>query len=174
MDNTVALVLDAYDIADWQTAAALLRETAGLPAYSANQQARKPHGFLAMNLSDAAAQHLRAACVERGIGVHVVSQHDVVPVLKPQRVHQVRLADDALYVRNSELDDETRLCWDSIRLIARSIATRTEKFHHWPTGRNIVTAHITASNESFDESFADIYAIDRAGQISARGSCRGS
>ena len=67
MDDTFALVLDTYVIADWQAAAGLLREVAGLSALYANQQARKPHGFLAMNLSNATAQQLREACAGRGL-----------------------------------------------------------------------------------------------------------
>ena len=168
MDDTFALVLDTYVIADWQAAAGLLREVAGLSALYANQQARKPHGFLAMNLSNATAQQLREACAGRGIGVRVVPQSDVIPALKPLRVHQLRIADDALCVRTNELDDETRFCWDAIRLIAGSTATRTEKFHKWPTERRgtpIRTMDITAYSESFDETFADIYAFERDRQI---------
>jgi hypothetical protein len=49
-----------------------------------------PHGYLAANLSAESAQRLRDACPGHVIGVQLVPQSDVIPVIKLVRMHQVQ------------------------------------------------------------------------------------
>ena len=89
MENTAsdrfAVVQDVYQLKDWQVAAALLAEVLGLPAVTANQQARRSRGFLATKLSVSLAQQLQKACAAHGIAVQVVPQSEVFPVVKLPR-----------------------------------------------------------------------------------------
>ncbi len=119
-----AVVQELYQLEDWQTAAALLTEILGLSAVTARQQARKSRGYLAANLSGESAGRLRDACAGRGIGVQLVPQSDVIPVIRPVRMHQVRIADDALWLGATDLDAKMSLRWDTLRLMA---VTKTTK-----------------------------------------------
>ena len=62
-------------------------------------------------------------------------QSDVVPVIKPVRMHEVRIADDALRLRATGLDATMLLGWDTLRLIAVTKTTHPESFQHWEGGR---------------------------------------
>ena len=171
MESTIqdrfAVVQDVYQLEDWQIAATLLTEILGLPAVTAKQQARKAHGYLAVNVPGALAQRLRDACAGQGIGVQIVPQGDVVPVIKPIRMHQVWIAAEGLWVRATDLDSKTLLGWDTLRLIAVSKTTKKESFRHWETtgSKSEVKLKVTSYSEDYAEYLADIFAIQPDGQM---------
>ncbi len=162
-----AVVQDVYELVDWQAAAALLTEILGLPAVAARQQARKSHGYLAANLSEELAQRLRDACAGRGIGVQLVLQSNVIPVVRPVRTHHVRIAEDALWLGATGSDAKTLLGWDMLRLIAVTKTTKTEMFRHWETkgSRAEVKLKVTAYTEDYAEYLADVFAVQPDRQV---------
>ena len=169
IEDRFAVVQDDYQLENWQIAAALLAEILGLAAVTARQQAKKSHGYLAINLSGEVAQRLRVACAERGIGVQLVPQSDVIPVIKPVRTHHVRIAEDALWLGASGSDAKTLLGWDTLRLIAVTKTTKKESFRHWETtsggGRDDVKLKVTAYTEESAEYLADIFAFQINAQV---------
>jgi len=155
-------------VGDWQTAAALLTEILGLPVVTARQQAKKSHGYLAANLSGELAQRLRDACAGRGIGVQLVPQGNVIPVIKPVRMHRVRIAKDALWLGATGSDTKTSLGWNTLRLIAMTKTTKKESFRHWETTSGApdeVRLKVTAYTEDYAEYLADVFAVQPAGQV---------
>ena len=164
------VVQDVYQL-DWQIAAELLTEALGLPVVTARQQARKTHGFLAVNLSGELAQRLRDACAGRGIGVQLVPQSEVIPAIKPLRMHRVRIADDALWLGTTGPDAKTLLGWNTLRLIAVTKTTRTESFRHWETGTpsagfgEEARLKVTTYTEDYAEYLADVFAVQPDGQM---------
>jgi hypothetical protein len=168
LTDRFAVVQDVYQLEDWQTAAALLAEILGLAAVSARQQAKKSHGYLATNLSRDLAQRLQDACAGRGIAVQLVPQSDVIRVIKPIRMHQVCLAEDALRLGAPGLDGKMLLGWDTLRLIAMTKTTKKELFRHWETtggGREEVKLKVTAYTEESAEYLADVFAVQIDGQV---------
>ena len=167
LTDRFAVVQDVFQLEDWQTAAALLTEILGLPAVAARQQARKSHGYLAANLSGELAQRLRDACAGRGIGLQLVPQSEVIPVIKPVRMHQVRIAEDALWLGASDHDAKTSLGWNTLRLIAVTKMTRKELFRHWETTgcRAEVNIKVTPYTEDYTEYLADVFALQPGGQV---------
>lgn len=169
LTDRFAVVQDVYEREAWETAAALLTEILGLPVVTARQQAKKSHGYLAANLLQALAQRLRDACAARGIGVELVPQGDVIPVIKPVRVHHVRIAEDALWLGATGSDANTSLGWDTLRLIAVTKTTKKELFRHWETtdggGRDEVKLKVTAYTEDSKEYLADVFAVQVDGQV---------
>ncbi len=161
------MVQDVYQLENWQVAAELLTEVLGLHAVTAKQQARKSHGFLATHLPAELAQRLRDACAEHGLGVQLVPQSEVVPVIKPVRMHQVWINDDALWVRAVNVDSKTRLAWDTLRLIAMTKTTNTDSFRHWKTtgGDDEVRLKVTPYTEEFTEYLADVFAFQPQGSV---------
>ncbi len=178
MENTThdcfAVVQNVYQLEDWQMAAALLTEVLGLPAVTARQQARKSHGYLAAHLPGELARRLRDACAARGIGVQVVPQSDVVPVIKPVRMHEVRIADDALRLRATGLDATMLLGWDTLRLDRR--------YQDDPPGivpalggrQEVWRLKVTTYTEDYAEYLADLFAVQPHGEVLGDGFCRGS
>ncbi len=148
---------------------ALLTEILGLPAVTARQHARRSRGFLATNLPGELARRLQEACAGRGLGVHVVPHSDVIPTIKPLRIHQVWIAEDALWVRATDLDAKTPLAWDTLRLIAVTRTTKKETFRHWKTtggtGRTGPNLKVTAYTEEYAEYLADLFTIVPPGQV---------
>ena len=144
-----------------------LTEILGLPPVAAKHQARQSRGFLAANLPGEMAQRFRDACAGRGIAVQVVPQSDVIPVIKPVRVHHVWITDDALCVQALGQEGKTRLAWDTLRLIAVTDTTRKESFQHWPTPRRtpIITPQVTRYTEEFAEHLADLFALSPQGVV---------
>ena len=67
-----------------------------------------------------------------GIKVQVVPQSDVIPVIKPVRTHQVRIAEDALWLGATGSDAKMPLGWNTLRLIA---VTKTTKKNRSGIGR---------------------------------------
>jgi hypothetical protein len=168
LTDCFAAVQDVYQFEDWQTAAALLTEILGLPPVTARQKARKSRGYLASNLSEELARRLRDACSERGLGVQVVPQSDVVPVIKPVRMHQVWIAEDALKLGAAGLDAKMLLGWDTLRLIAVTKTTKKESFQHWDTTNRrtpVVAPRVTTYTEEFAECLADVFAFSPHGQV---------
>ena len=172
METTItdrfAVVQDDYELENWQVAAELLTEIVGLPAVSARLKARKSLGFLANDLPEDSAQRLRDACAGQGIGVHVVPQSEVVPVIKPVRMHRVWITDEALCVRAGNLDTRTPLAWDTLRLIAATKTTKKESFQHWDTSDRrveVVTHRVTNYTEEFTEYLADVFAFQPNDQV---------
>ena len=173
METTIkdrfAVVQDVYQLEDWQTTAGLLAEILGLAAVTARQQAKKSHGYLATNLSGELAQRLRDACAERGIGVQLVPQSEVIPVIRPVRTHHVRIAEDALWFGATGSDAKTSLGWNTLRLIAVTKTTKKDLFRHWETtgggGREEVKLKVTAYTEESAEYLADVFAVQFDGQV---------
>ena len=171
LTDRFAVVQDVYQLEDWQIAAGLLIEILGLPAVTARQQARKSHGFLAANLSGELAQRLRDACAEKGIAVQLVPQGDVIPVIKPVRMHQVRIADDGLWLGATGLAAKTSLGWDTLRLMAVTKTTKKESFRHWQTGTpswafgEEANFRVTTYTEDSAEYLADVFAVQLDGQV---------
>ena len=162
-----AVVQDDYELTNWQVAAELLAEIVGLPAVTARQKARNSHGFLANNLPEDLAQRLRNACAGHGIGVQLVPQSEVIPVIKPMRMHRVWITDDALWVRAANLDAKTPLAWDTLRLIAMTKTTKSESFQHWETtgGDDEVRLKVTPYTEDVTEYLVDVFAFRLDGQV---------
>ncbi len=171
LTDRFAVVLDVYQLDDWQTAAGLLTEILGLPAVTARQQARKSHGYLAFNLAGESAERLRDACAGRRIGVQLVPQSEVIPVIKPVRTHHVRIAEDALWLGATGSGAKTLLGWDTLRLIAVTKTTKTESFRHWQTGTpsagygEEANLKVTTYTEDYTEYLADVFAIQPHGQV---------
>ena len=167
INDRFAVVQDVYQLEDWQSAAALLIEILGLPAINARQQAKKSHGYLAADLPRALAQRLRDTCSAQGLGVHLVPQSDVIPVIKPVRMHQVWIAEDALWVRATDHDVRTSLGWDTLRLVAVTRTTKKETFRHWETTRvtDEVNLKATTYTENYAEFTADVFAVQVHGQV---------
>ena len=170
LTDRFAVVQDVYQLEDWQSAAALLTEVLGLPAVTARQQARKAHGYLAANLSGESARRLRDACAARGIGVQLVPQSDVVPAIKPVRMHQVKIAEDALWVGATDIDASMSLRWDTLRLMAVAKTTKKESFRHWEnTGfadhGNLGNLKATTYTEDYAEYLADVFAVQPGDQV---------
>jgi len=167
INDRFAVVQDDYELENWQVAAELLTEILGLHAVTAKQRARNSHGFLVTHLPGELAQRLRDACAEHGLGVQLVPQSEVVPVIKPVRMHQVWIADDALWVRAGNLDAKTPLAWDTLRLIAITKTTRTESFQHWEiTGiREEEKLRVTTHTEECAEYLADVFAFRPQGSV---------
>jgi len=171
METTIkdrfAVVQDDYELENWHVAAELLTEVLGLHAVTAKQQARNSRGFLANDLPEEKAQRLRDACAERGLGVHLVPQSDVIPVIKPVRMHRVWIADDALWVRAGNLDAKTPLAWDALRLIAMTKTKVTESFQHWETTGvdDEVRLKVTPYTEEVTDYLADVFAFQPLGSV---------
>ena len=163
LTNRFAVVQDVYQLEDWQTTAALLAEILGLPAVTARQQARNSHGYLAADLSEELARRLRDACAEHGIGVQLVPQSDVIPAIKPVRMHHVRIAEDALWLGATGSDTETSLGWNTLRLITMTKTTKKESFRHWEAKR-YADLKATAYTEDYAEYLADLFAVQLDGQ----------
>ena len=168
IDDRFAVVQDNYELENWQVAARLLTEIVGVPAVSARQRTRNSHGFLASELPEELARRLRDACAENGIGVQLVPQSEVIPVIRPVRMHQVWIADDGLYVRASHLDAKISLGWDTLRLIAVTATRKKESFQHWDTavrGAVMVTHGVTNYTEEFAEYLIDVFAFQANDQV---------
>lgn len=168
LTDRFAVVQDVFQLEDWQTAAELLIEILGLPALTARQQARKSHGYLATNLSEELAQRLQAACAGRGIGVRLIPQSDVIPMVRPMRMHQVRITEDALWLGATGMEAKT-LGWNTLRLIAVTKSTKQDLFHHWETtsSRSEVKLKVTVYTEDYAEYLADVFAVQLDGQVLA-------
>jgi hypothetical protein len=171
METTIhgrfALVQDDYELRDWQSAADLLTGILGLVAFTAKQVAKKSRGYLAVNVPADLAQRLRDGCVERGIGVQLVPQGDVIPPIKPVRVHRVGIAEGGLCVRDANLDVKTPLGWDSLRLIAVTKTMKKETFRHWETmgGDDELKLRAIPYTEDLVEILADVFAFQPNGDV---------
>ncbi len=172
METTIkdrfAVVQDHYELENWQVAALLLTEIVGIPAVSARQKTRNSHGFLARDLPEEPARRLRDACAQCGIGVQLVPQTEVISVIRPARMHQVWIAEDALWVRAGHLDAKTSLGWDTLRLIAVTTTTKKESFQHWDTvarRAEVATHWVTNYTEEFAEYLTDVFAFRPNDQV---------
>jgi hypothetical protein len=126
-----AVVQDAYPDPDWHVVASLLAKSLGLPAATANRQAKRSYGFLAENLTENLAQGLHRACAEQGIATQVVPQEKVVAFPRPTRAHQIRFAADVLWIHTPDRDGERPVPWDTVALIAAARVMRTETHRRW-------------------------------------------
>jgi hypothetical protein len=172
METTIkdrfAVVQDDFELENWQVAAELLTEIVGVRAVSAKQRTRNSHGFLAHDLPEDLAQRLRDACAEHGIGVQLVPQSEVIPVIKPARMHQVWIAEDSLRLRASHVNVIASLGWETVRLIALTRTTKKESFQHWDTAERraeVVTHRVTSYTEEFPEYLADLFAFQPNDQV---------
>ncbi len=167
LNDRFAVVQVVYQLEDWQAAAALLTEVLGLPGVTANRQAKRSHGYLAVNVSRELAERLRDACAGQGIGVQVVPQSDVIPVIKPMRMHQVRIADDVLWVGNTDLTAKKPLGWKTLRLISVTKTTKKESLLRWETKGfgDEESLKVTTYTEEYGEYLADLFAVQLDGQL---------
>jgi hypothetical protein len=166
-----AVIQDVYELKDWQIAAALLTETCMWPVVTANQRARRSHGYLADNLEWDSARRLQEACAARGLIVHVVPQDEVIPVIKPVRTYRIWIADDALWVRANDRDEKTSLPWDTLRLLVATKTTKTESFLRWTTmasdgGEEGLALKLIPYTDDYTEYMAHVFAISPQGQVS--------
>ena len=100
-------------------------------------------------------------------GRKLVLQSDVIPVVRPVRMHHVRIAEDALWLGATGSDAKTLLGWDMLRLIAVTKTTKTEMFRHWETkgSRAEVKLKVTAYTEDYAEYLADVFAVQPDRQV---------
>ncbi len=144
-----------------------MTEILGLPAVTAKHQARQSHGFLAGDVPRDLAYRLRETCAAQGIVIHLVPQSQVIPAIKPVRVHRVWLTDDALCVQAPGYEAKMRLDWDTLRLIAVTNTTRKESHQHWetPPKTPIRTPRVITYTEEYAEHQADIFAVPPEGML---------
>jgi hypothetical protein len=162
-----SVVQDDYELKNWQTASELLTKIVGLPPAPARLKARKTRGFLATDLPAEVAQRLRDACVERGIEVELVPQNEIIPMIKPVRMHQVWITEDALCVRAGSWDAMVPLGWETVRLVALAKMTRTDSFQHWEMAGDLdaVNLKVTPYVEESAEYLADVFAFQPDGSV---------
>ncbi len=146
-----AVVLDVYAFDHWQAAAQVLAEVLGLHLTTANQRARKSGGFLAENLERDTAEQIQRACEAQGLATHVVVEAEVVALPRLTRVHQLWIAEDALWICQSHLGDREPIDWQSILLMAAYHVVKTESYHHWSaTGHHMGGSELKAEKYSKD------------------------
>jgi hypothetical protein len=127
------VVQDVYAFDHWQAAAQVLTEVLGLHPITANQRARKSGGFLAENLERDTAEQIQQACEAQGLATHVVAATEVVALPTLTRVHELSIAEDALWICQSTLGDRQPIDWQSILLMTAYHVVKTESYHHWST-----------------------------------------
>jgi len=176
-----ALVQDFYELADWQAAADVLAAALEMHPIAARQQARRARGFLAQDLDYEPAARLLHACQERGLGVQLVRDDQLVVFTKPNRVHHLWLRDDALYLLRHEVGPPEPLPWDQIALIAALRVTQQETVLHWSAGDlkagyearfplglqrdGPVKLRVEPHDEEYKEFVADLVAATPGGQF---------
>ncbi len=164
-----AVVQDVYAFDRWQAAAQILSELLGLHPTEANQRARRSRGFLAENLNRDTAEQIRQACEAQGLPTHVVAQAEVVTLPTLTRVHQLWIADDALWICQSHLGDRESIDWQGILLMAAHHVVKTESFHRWSTGYRMGTADpqlkVKQYSKDYVEHVADVFGSSRDGVL---------
>ena len=98
-------------------------------------------------------------------------QSEVIPAIKPLRMHRVRIADDALWLGTTGPDAKTLLGWNTLRLIA---VTKTRERNRSGTGRQArqsagfgeeARLKVTTYTEDYAEYLADVFAVQPDGQM---------
>jgi len=168
-----ALVQDVYELPDWQAAADVLAAALEMHPIAARQQARRARGFLAQDLDYEPAARLLHACQERGLGVQLVRDDQLVVFTKPNRVHHLWLRDDALYLLRHEVGPPEPLPWDQIALVAALRVTQQETVLHWSAEHSDfsdrrdpqVRLKVEPHDEDYKEFVADLVAVTPGGQF---------